>query len=131
MAWHVDYFKASPTEKGRSKISEDAKPLETGEALLVFESFEKTDEQKPDIVKNGAEAITEIAKSVGAKVIVINPFAHMFADLSNPEFAQKKTTELANELSSAFSVEKLAFGWFYEIELKAKGHKLARQSRII
>ncbi|MEM0149363.1 MAG: threonyl-tRNA synthetase editing domain-containing protein [Candidatus Micrarchaeaceae archaeon] len=131
MAWHVEYFKAVPTERGRSKISEEASPIDAGEALLVFESFEKADEQRSDIVEKSADAIAEIAKSVGATTIVLNPFAHMFADLSSPEFAQSATIRLAGALSGSFDVKKLSFGWFYEIELKAKGHRLARQSRIV
>ncbi|MGC8652335.1 MAG: threonyl-tRNA synthetase editing domain-containing protein [Candidatus Micrarchaeia archaeon] len=131
MAWHVDYFKAVPTERGRSKIAEDAEPISTGAALLVFESFEKQDEQRAGIIEKSAAAISEIARSVGANTIILNPFAHMFGELSSPEFAQSATSSLASELSKGFDVKRLAFGWFYEIELKAKGHKLARQSRIV
>ena len=131
MAWHLDYFRANPAERGRSKIAESAEPVSTGESLLVFVSFEKSDEQRPSIIDDGARAIGEIAESVGVKEIVINPYAHMFGELSSPEFAQSATSKLAEELSKSFSTKKLAFGWFYEIELKAKGHKLARQSRIV
>ena len=131
LAWHVEYFKASPIERGRSKIVESAEQVGTGEALLVFASFEKSDEQRSDIIEASASSISEIAKGIGVHDIIINPFAHLFGELSGPEFAQSATDKLAERLSQGYAVKKLAFGWFYEIELKAKGHKFARQSRIV
>jgi hypothetical protein len=131
MAWHVEYFKAVPTERGRSKVFEEAQAISTGDALLVFASFDKQDEQRQGVIEASADSIAEVARSVGAAAIIINPYAHMFGELSSPEFAQSATASLAEKLAKSFDTKKLAFGWFYEIELKAKGHKLARQSRIV
>ena len=56
----------------------------------------------------------------------------MFADLAKPEDAVAMLSELSKRLEDRkFSVCRLSFGMFYEIELKAKGHRLARISRII
>ncbi|MGC8710421.1 MAG: threonyl-tRNA synthetase editing domain-containing protein [Candidatus Micrarchaeia archaeon] len=133
MAWHVEYFKAKPTESGRSTLVEDAKPIECGESLLVFASFEKSDESKEtDIVDRAVNEIQSIASQLGINAIILNPFAHLFADLAKPQAANEMLNALYARLSDRkFSVCKLAFGMFYEIELKAKGHKLARISRII
>ncbi len=132
MAWHVEYFRAKPAAQGRSGIYENGKDLDVGESLLVFVSFEKNDENREeDVLVGGAEEIGKIAGNVGVDTIVLNPYAHLFAELSNPEFAQRMLELLQQKLAAHFTVYKLAFGLFYEIELRAKGHKLSRISRII
>ncbi|MGC8538449.1 MAG: threonyl-tRNA synthetase editing domain-containing protein [Candidatus Micrarchaeia archaeon] len=133
MAWHVDYFKAKPQEKGRSTVSEEASSVETATALLVFLSFEKSDESRglEASVEEGAREIRKIAGNVGVDTIILNPFAHMFAELSSENFARSGINALYDSLSKEYKVSKLAFGWFYEIELKAKGHRFARVSRIV
>ncbi len=133
MAWHVEYFKAHPTEKGRSSIVEDAKDIECGEAMLLFVSFEKGDyEKKVDIIDKAVNEVHSIASQLKINTIVINPFAHMFGELAKPNEAMDMLNELQKRLEDrGFNVLRLSFGMFYEIELKAKGHKLARISRII
>ncbi len=46
LAWHVDYVRAEPTERERSGLVEEAKPVRAENALLVFASFEKSDESR-------------------------------------------------------------------------------------
>ncbi len=133
MCWHVERFKAIPTEGGRSSLLEEGKPIESGEALLIFVSFEKSDEPKMvDTVDRAVNEIQSIAAQLGVYSVVLNPFAHMFGELSSPQAAQKMLGMLGSRLvDRKFAVQTLSFGRFYEIELKAKGHKLARISRII
>jgi len=133
MAWHVEYFKANPTEHGRSSLIEEAKPIECGESLLLFISFEKKDiENKVDTIDKAVNEIQSIASQLKVNTLVLNPFAHLFADLARPEDAIAMLDELEKRLiDRRFNVCRLAFGMFYEIELKAKGHKLARISRSI
>ncbi len=133
LAWHVDYFRAQPADSGRSSIIEEAQPVSAGESLLVFASFEKGDEQKEiDITDRAALEIQRIASQLGVSSIVLNPFAHLFGELASPEAARSMLELLYKKLSDRnFKVYKLAFGKFYEIELKAKGHKLARIARSI
>ncbi len=133
MCWHVERFKAVPTEGGRSSLLEDGKPVESGEALLIFVSFEKADEPRMvDVVDRAVNEIQAIAAQLGVYSVVLNPFAHMFGELSSPSAAAKMLDMLSERLADRkFSVQRLAFGRFYEMELKAKGHKLARISRAI
>ena len=46
---HVDYFRCSLTERGRSKVVEKpvSKTTEVGESLVVLSSVEKRDEADP------------------------------------------------------------------------------------
>jgi threonyl-tRNA synthetase len=133
MAWHVEYFKAKPTEHGRSSLIEEPRPIECGESLLLFISFEKKDaENRIDTIDRGVNEIQSIASQLKINTLVLNPFAHLFADLARPEDAVAMLDELEKRLMDRhFNVCRLAFGMFYEIELKAKGHRLARISRSI
>ncbi|MEM3228235.1 MAG: threonyl-tRNA synthetase editing domain-containing protein [Candidatus Micrarchaeaceae archaeon] len=133
MAWHVKYFKAYPKERGRSDLIEEANEVSVGNALLVFLSFEKSDTSKPvEIVDRTSDEIIRICTNLGIGTIVLNPFAHLFGDLANAQDASRMLNDLYKKLKDRnFEVHKLAFGIFYEIELKAEGHKLSRISRII
>ena len=71
-----------------------------------------------------------MSAAIGVRSIVLNPFAHLFGELANPQDAMSMLTMLEKQLLDRnFSVQRLSFGIFYEIELKAKGHKLSRMSR--
>ncbi|MEM3638534.1 MAG: threonyl-tRNA synthetase editing domain-containing protein [Candidatus Micrarchaeaceae archaeon] len=133
MAWHVKYFRAYPKEKGRSDLIEEASELSVENALLVFISFEKSDTSNPvEIVDRTANELLKICATLGLRTIVLNPFAHLFGDLANTQDASKMLNSLYAKLKERnFEVYKLAFGIFYEIELKAEGHRLSRISRII
>jgi threonyl-tRNA synthetase len=133
MCWHVDYIKALPKDAGRSSIIEHGEPVEAGESLLVFANFEKKDEQtKQDTVDRASLEIQKIAAQLGAGTIVLNPFAHLFAENAAPQESMIMLTMLQKSLADHnFTVKKLSFGLFYELELKVKGHKLSRISRSV
>ncbi len=133
LAWHLDRFRAVPTERGRSPIVEEATEVETENTILVFASFEKSDESNQAIIAEKASAeISTIAKNLKVSSIVLNPFAHLFAEPSSPETAVSmlKLVE-ASLMSNGFQVKRMAFGMFYELELKAKGHRYSRIARRI
>jgi threonyl-tRNA synthetase len=132
---HVDYFRCTITEKGRSKIVEDApsKTTEVGDALLVLVSVEKKDEVNPEDVSR--KAVGEVAKlghQLKVDAIVLHPFAHLFGELSKPDVAIK-TLKLIEEglVQDGFKVTRTPFGWFNTLELRAKGHPLSRIAREI
>ncbi len=132
MIWHLDYMKAVPTEKGRSEEVAPPKAIDEKNPILVFVSFEKADEAREGIADRGAAEIASVAKGLGASNIVLNPFAHMFAELSSPRFAIEGMSHLENLLAPmGFKVASMSFGYFYEIEMKAKGHRYSRQSKVI
>lgn len=133
LAWHVDYVKAEPTERGRSALVEEAKPVRAENALLVFANFEKNDEShQTGVVDKATDEIASIAAQLKVTAIVINPFAHLFAEPSRPEIAVDMLNQLHAGLAKRnFDVQRLAFGMFYELELRAKGHRLSRIARNI
>ena len=133
LAWHVEYMIAIPTERGRSTLVEESEPVKAENALLIFANFEKGDETKQvDIVDRAASEIMSIAVQLKVNAIVLNPFAHLFAEPAKLEVAKDMLDRLYGRLSDRnFNVKKLAFGMFYELELKAKGHRLSRIARSI
>ena len=85
-----------------------------------------------EIVNKAADEMASIAAQLKINAMVLNPFAHLFAEPSKPEIAKNILDRLYKVLSEkGFNVQKLAFGMFYELELKAKGHRLSRIARSI
>ncbi len=112
---------------------EEAKPVRAENALLVFANFEKNDESHhDDVVEKATTELASIAAQLKVTAIVLNPFAHLFAEPSKPEVAVDMIKRLRdNLLEKGLDVQRLAFGMFYELELKAKGHRLSRIARSI
>lgn len=133
LAWHVEHLRAVPTEQGRSKIIEDATTVDAENALLVFANFEKNDESRQsEIVARASSEITSTARNLKVESIVLNPFAHLFAEPSSPTSAILMLKMLEGALTAnGFNVKRLAFGMFYELDIKAKGHRFSRIARRI
>ncbi|MFX1456009.1 MAG: threonyl-tRNA synthetase editing domain-containing protein [Promethearchaeota archaeon] len=136
LSFHVDYFRHKVTKKGRSKIieeiSEENKENQVENALVLFVSMEKQDEAKDDIIKKGINEIEKITKQLKIINVVIVPFAHLFGQLSSLEYAFESFKKIESMLKlKNYTVLRLPFGWFNELEMKAKGHPLSRISRIV
>lgn len=133
LAWHVDYVRAEPTERGRSRWAEEPRRVDAQNALLIFANFEKGDEPRPtEVVGKAVEEIASIAARLKVTTVVLNPFAHLFADPTTPEVAAELLAHVhAGLAEKGLAVERLSFGMFYELELRAKGHRLSRIARTI
>ncbi|TFF97599.1 MAG: hypothetical protein EU540_08680 [Promethearchaeota archaeon] len=78
------------------------------------------------------EEIEKITTQLKVSNIFLLSFAHLFGELSSPEFGfatLKKLEKLFIEKN--YHVGRAPFGWFNEFELKTKGYPLSRISRII
>ena len=136
LSFHVDYFQYKVTKKGRSKvieeITENNREAQIKNALVLFITTEKRDEENPEFLEKGIAEIEKITAQLKISNIVIVPFAHLFGQLSTLEFAFESFKRLESKLKlQNYSVLRLPFGWFNELEMKAKGHPLSRISRII
>ena len=136
LSFHVDYFRYKVTKKGRSKvieeITEDNREAQIKNALVLFISTEKRDEENSEILKKSIIEIEKITNQLKISNIVIVPFAHLFGQLSTIEFSFEFFKKIESKLKMMdYSVLRLPFGWFNELEMKAKGHPLSRISRII
>lgn len=136
LALHCDYIKFKPLKKALRKPEELSKKqeeqIEVKEPLVILTAVEKQDETNKDIIKQYTKEIADIAKQVGAKQIVLYPYAHLSPSLSKPDFAQKTLEQAEKELVKAkFKVSRAPFGYYKEFELKCKGHPLSELSREI
>ncbi len=132
LIWHVDGFKAEPSERGRSKIADkDPQPVSVTEGVVVFAAVEKGDEAQPDAVaKRAAQTIADVAMQLGVRTVVLHSFAHLFVELSTPATAQQVLTSTQTQLEAkGYNVGQTAFGWFNRLDMQAKGHPLSRVAR--
>ncbi|MGQ9525221.1 MAG: threonyl-tRNA synthetase editing domain-containing protein [Armatimonadota bacterium] len=132
---HVDRFRSESTQRGRSPVAEDGAlgAVDVGEALLVLACAERDDEPDPAAVGRLAAAETaRLARQLKVNAVVIHSFAHLFAQLAQPEAALQVLREMERALASeGFSVARTPFGWFNTMELSAKGHPLSRVARTV
>jgi len=135
LIWHVDRFKCTITEKGRSPLIEEVTSPETEvhEALIVFTSVEKSDEAAPErVAEKAAEEILKLSQQLKAQEIVLHPFAHLFAELSKPQVAVQVMDGIKEILTQrGVRAVRTPFGWFNRLDIQAKGHPLSRLARTI
>lgn len=135
LSFHCDYFGYKTTNKSRSKIIEDLtdenREGRLENVVVLFISVEKQDESDPNVFQEFAKQVDDISSQLKVNNIVLLSFAHLFGELSSPEFGFKALVQLEKLLKEKYTVLKPPFGWFNELELKAKGHPLSRISRKI
>jgi hypothetical protein len=135
LAWHLNYFKCHITERGRSPLIEpyDDPDTTAENCLLILASAEKGDETAPDLVADRtADVIASHAANLKVQTIVLHPFAHLFAQLSQPTIAVQVLKRVEERLrEKGLTVMRTPFGWFNELEIRAKGHPLSRIARTI
>jgi threonyl-tRNA synthetase len=136
LSFHCEEFKYKATKRSRSEVFEeltdDNKQNGVKNAIVLFISVEKQDENNPSFIEKSISEIEKIIKQLKVTNIVILSFAHLFGQLSSPEFGLKSLKKLTSILEEkGFTVIRPPFGWFNELELKAKGHPLSRISRLI
>ncbi len=133
LIWHVDSFVSRITEKGRSPVIEPMGERETrvGESILVLASVEKKDEPAPQIVAERAAAmLADHARKLKVNTVVLHSFAHLFAELATPAIAVQVMKATEDGLTAqGLQVVRTPFGYFNELEIKAKGHPLSRLAR--
>lgn len=136
LSFHVEKFGYTVTKKGRAKIIEEIdennKENQVENALVLFISMEASNEKSPGILERAVGEIEKITGQLKVTDIVILPFAHLFGKLSSMEFAFTSFKSLESMLEARdYKVIRIPFGWFNELDMKAKGHPLSRISRII
>ena len=136
LSFHCDYFRFKATKRSRSKIFEELteENRENGfeNVIALYISVEKRDEDSSEFIPKAIKEIEKIGNQLKVSNVIVLSFAHLFGELSNPEFGLKALKNLEKKLvENGFNVLRPPFGWFNELELKAKGHPLSRISRKI
>lgn len=131
---HVDYIEWEGLKKAL-KSMDDLTPQEIAktkveEALVVLTAVEKTD--SIGMVEEYVQNIEDILAQVGAKNVVLYPYAHLSKDLGKPGVAIEILKLAKEELSKeGINVYQAPFGYYKSFELKVKGHPLSELSREI
>ncbi|MEM2093366.1 MAG: threonine--tRNA ligase [Candidatus Bathyarchaeia archaeon] len=128
---HSDYIEYKPIQKeiaAAEEAEKEARRLE--EIVVIFTAVEEGDNEETAI-----KAVDEIEVSLaklGAKRILIYPYAHLSSNLAPPSEALKviKTMELYAKEKN-LEVYRAPFGWNKQFTISIKGHPLAEQSRHI
>ena len=132
---HVNSFRCTITEKGRSKVYEpyDDPVTQVEDALIVLSSVERGDERDPELVATRASAeIVKLAGQLKVSTVVLHPFAHLFAELGPPEAAIDVLSKTQQKLiESGLHAIRTPFGWFNTLQIDAKGHPLSLVARIV
>jgi len=135
LSLHCDYIKFKPLKKALrlpEELSEKRKQeIEVREPVVILIAVEKQDEENKGLVESVVREIKDIVKQVGAKDIVLYPYAHLSPSLSSPDFALKTLEKVDKELNNDFKIVRAPFGYYKEFELKVKGHPLSELSRDI
>ena len=103
--------------------------------LVAFGAVEQDDRDAPGYVAGQAAAlIEESARTVGARAIMVYPYAHLSSDLAPPRAAddvlRRIQTILAEKLPD-FDVRRAPFGYYKSFEIATKGHPLSELARTI
>ncbi|MEM1674958.1 MAG: threonine--tRNA ligase [Desulfurococcaceae archaeon] len=132
---HARSFKYKVVEPAISE-PEDIGGKSSGEynnVIVVFTTVESRDSD--EVVDNTVNEILDVFYKVGAKGILIYPYAHLSQDLASPHIALKilKLLEerLKNRVEDGILVDRAPFGWYKEFQLDCYGHPLSELSRTI
>ena len=137
LVWHVESFSSTVTHKGRSSLVEpvppDQRTTSVAEALLVLASVEQADARGPErVAVRTADEIEKLARQLNVRTVVLHSFAHLFAELAEPEVALQVLGSCRDHLRErGYTVLRTPFGWFNALDIKAKGHPLSRVARIV
>jgi threonyl-tRNA synthetase len=134
---HADSFTyqvKSPATQEREELTEERKSQSMKEVLVAFCTVESIDEANPEgVVKRAEKEIVDVAKKVGAKNVMLYPYAHLSSDLAKPRIAIKILQDLEAALSRLgdITVKRSPFGWYKSFTIECKGHPLSELSRSI
>lgn len=131
---HVDYIEWEGLKKALKSMEDlsddEIKKQKVEEALVVMTAVEKNDSM--EMLDKYLDDIRTIASQIGAKNIVLYPYAHLSSNLGKPELAVEflKAAE-AKLLEDGVSVYRAPFGYYKAFELRVKGHPLSELARSI
>ena len=136
LSFHCEYFRYQTTDRSRSSVFEELtvknKEGSLENVLVLFISIEERDETNTNFLKKTLKEINLLSSQLKVRKIILLSFAHLFAELSSPKFALSSLKKLENILiNEGYEILRPPFGWFNELEMKAKGHPLSRVSRRI
>lgn len=114
------------------KSAEDAvkdEPQKMKDCLVVFFAGEDHDSDTKEAAEQIAKSVSEHAKQIGVKNVMLYPYVHLTSSPGSPKDALEIINLAEDKLSKDFEVEHSPFGWYKEFKIHVKGHPLAELSR--
>lgn len=124
---HTDRIWYKVTKKTKIAEPEPIKEDSMENAVLLFMCVEKSDEISPEVIVNSSvESIKIRLLRLGAKKVMLFPYAHLASELGCPGISLwiLKTIQ-ARLTDDGIETKRAAFGWYKEFEIKSKGHPMA------
>jgi threonyl-tRNA synthetase len=134
---HSDYIEYQCTKealrKGYEEITDELKSGRLDEALTVFTSVEKFDEDvRNEVITEAVKQIQEVADQVKTNRVMIYPYAHLSSDLASPKAALEISQALGKAMEKTeLEVKRSPFGWYKAFKISCKGHPLSELAREI
>jgi len=130
---HADYmeFEVKKPTPVAEKIDEASHQGRLEEVLVAFITVEKRDEGKvQQVAEEAAKDLIGVMTKVGAKRVMLYPYAHLSPDLSSPATGIEMMKALESRLKE-MDVEavRAPFGWYKAFRISCKGHPLSELSR--
>lgn len=128
---HSDFIEYKPIKKEVAMAEEAETKISRLEDLVVlFTSVEEGDDEA--VAKRAVDEVKAALEKLGAKRILIYPYAHLSSNLAKPSNALrilKVMEKYAKEVG--IETHRTPFGWNKQFSLSIKGHPLAEQLRVI
>jgi threonyl-tRNA synthetase len=126
---HVDYIEYELIKKEIPGAEEAKKgKVRQEDTVVLFTAVEKGDDA--EVAAEAVGELKEFLKKLGAKRVMIYPFAHLSSDLARPADALAVLDAMESEAKKAgIETSRSPFGWNKAYQLKVKGHPLAEMSR--
>jgi len=126
---HVDFIEYKPIQKEIAGAEEAQQKLVREEELVVlFTAVEQGDDAQ--VASKAVSEAKDFLAKLGARRVMIYPFAHLSQNLARPPEALAVLVEMESQARKAgLEVMRAPFGWNKALQVKVKGHPLAEMSR--
>jgi threonyl-tRNA synthetase len=136
---HADRFTFAVTGEApvigfSTEMDTSARQVELDEVLVAFISVERGDRPDPQgVASQAVDLIDETARNVGAKRVMVYPYAHLASDLAPPRTAFEVVGLVHDGLSAYqdLEVHRAPFGFYKSFEIACKGHPLSELARTL
>jgi threonyl-tRNA synthetase len=131
---HSDFIEYEPISKEINDAEEiiSKSKIKLENLVVVLVAIEKQDDEVT--VLCAVEEMKQYLKTVGARKLLIYPYAHLSSNLSSPQNAfevLKSLERIAKDSLIEQEVYRAPFGWTKAFDIKVKGHPLAENSKTI
>lgn len=132
---HADFMEYELKKKTpvAEEVSEEEMKGRLEEVLVAFITVEEDDEgHLEEIAREAVDDLEATAKKVGARRVLLYPYAHLSSRLSDPETGKRMLRRMEELLRErGIEVKRAAFGWYKSFTIACKGHPLSELSREI